>query len=234
MDSADPAVAVRRAERLLATTLPGGRVAAPDGTEVAFTGGGAPDGEPGLLTGIDHVSLTAPFDDVDETALFYRGVLGLDPGPEAELAAPFGLVRSLSAADPDRRVRIAHSVATLRRGDWAPAVPDPQHVAFSTDDAIATAAAMRAGGVPLLDIPGNYYADLDARLGPSRLAELRANRVLYDRDERGELLHFATAILGGRVFFEVVQRVGGYAGYGAVNAPVRMAAHRHRPRRGRV
>ncbi|GAB2806803.1 hypothetical protein JOD27_006948 [Lentzea nigeriaca] len=29
-----------------------------------------------------------------------------------------------------------------------------------------------------------------------------------------------------RVFFEVVQRVGGYRGFGVVNAPVRMAAHR--------
>ena len=28
------------------------------------------------------------------------------------------------------------------------------------------------------------------------------------------------------MFFEVVQRIGGYAGYGEVNAPVRMAAHR--------
>jgi len=27
------------------------------------------------------------------------------------------------------------------------------------------------------------------------------------------------------VFFEVVQRIGGYDGYGTVNAPVRMAAH---------
>ena len=50
--------------------------------------------------------------------------------------------------------------------------------------------------------------------------------MLYDRDEHGEYLHFYTHILGGRVFFEIVQRVGGYAGYGAVNSPVRMAAHR--------
>jgi 4-hydroxyphenylpyruvate dioxygenase len=28
------------------------------------------------------------------------------------------------------------------------------------------------------------------------------------------------------VFFEVVQRISGYDGYGEVNAPVRMAAHR--------
>lgn len=28
----------------------------------------------------------------------------------------------------------------------------------------------------------------------------------------------------GRVFFELVERVGGYDGYGARNAPVRLAA----------
>ncbi len=226
VDSADPAVARQRATRLLATARPDGTVAAPDGTAIAFTEGRVA-GEPGLLTGIDHVSLAAPYDDVDRTALFYHGVLGLEPGPEVEFAAPFGLVRGLFASDSRGLVRIAHNVSTLRRGEWAPAVPDPQHIAFTTADAIATAHAMRARGLPLLEIPDNYYDDLDARLAPPRLAELRAASVLYDRDARGgELLHFATRILGGRVFFEVVQRIGGYAGYGVVNAPVRMAAHR--------
>jgi 4-hydroxyphenylpyruvate dioxygenase len=35
--------------------------------------------------------------------------------------------------------------------------------------------------------------------------------------------HTATV---GRVFFEIVQRTDGYAGYGAANAPVRLAAQR--------
>jgi 4-hydroxyphenylpyruvate dioxygenase len=232
--SADPAVSVRRAERLLATALPGHAVAAPDGTAVDFGTGLAgfdlagSDPGAGFVTGTDHVSLTAPYDVVDETALFYRGVLDLEPAPEVEFAAPFGLVRSLSASDPGGRVRVAHNVATLRRGEWAPGVPDPQHVAFTTADAVAAAREMRAAGAPLLDIPGNYYDDLDARLAPPQvlLAALRENSVLYDRDEHGEFLHFYTALVGGRVFFEVVQRVGGYTGYGAVNSPVRMAAHR--------
>jgi 4-hydroxyphenylpyruvate dioxygenase len=30
----------------------------------------------------------------------------------------------------------------------------------------------------------------------------------------------------GRVFFEIVQRTGGYRGYGAANAPDRLAAQR--------
>lgn len=226
--SEDPERSRRRADGLLAT--PAGRgVAAPDGTTVIFAADCADfehsDGtDAGLLTGVDHISLTAPFDDVDQTALFYRSVLGLTAEPETEFAAPFGLIRSLSASDG--RVRIAHNVAMLRRGEWAPAVRDPQHIAFTTPDALAAAHAMRARGARLLDIGDNYYDDLDARLAPARLAELRECSVLYDRDEHGEYLHFYTHILGGRVFFEIVQRVDGYRGYGAVNSPVRMAAHR--------
>src|SRR4029079_16688552 len=83
-------------------------------------------------------------------------------------------------------------------------------------------------------IPDNYYDDLDARLAPppAQLATMRELGVLLDRDGHGEFLHFYTEVLGGRVFFEVVQRVGGYEGYGEVNAPIRMAAHRRLRLRG--
>ena len=90
---------------------------------------------------------------------------------------------------------------------------------------------MRELGAPVLTIPENYYDDLDARLAPppELLAALREHSILYDHDEDGEYLHFYTEMLGSRVFFEVVQRVGGYGGYGAASsAPVRMAAHRQR------
>ena len=224
--STSPDDSRRRAESLLAQPLSGGAVAAPDGTALAFEADFPAVVKEGLLTGIDHVSLTAPFDDVDQTALFYRAVLGLRAEPEAEFAAPFGLVRSRSAVDAGGTVRVAHNVAMLRRGDWAPAVPDPQHIAFTTPDALAAARAMRAAGAKLLEIGDNYYDDLDARLAPPRLDDLRAESILYDRDDDGEYLHFYTHILGGRVFFEIVQRIGGYTGYGAVNSPVRMAAHR--------
>ena len=90
----------------------------------------------------------------------------------------------------------------------------PQLVAFATDDAIACAKIMRERGAPILEMPGNYYDDLDARLSlPAGFVDsLRENSILYDRDEHGEFLHFFTEMLGSRVFFEVVQRVGGYDG----------------------
>ena len=247
----DPPAAAARATALLAPVLPRDRgpaeadlsaVAAPDGTAVFFCRTGAEDGwltdfpaAPAAaappdtgVTHVDHVALTQPFDNFDEAVLFYRSVLGLHTQHVSEVAAPFGLVRNRTVADPGRTVRLGLSVSVLRRGEWGPGVAEPQHVAFACPDALAAARAARAAGAPLLPIPDNYYDDLDARLAPppERLAAMRELGVLLDRDEHGEFLHFYTEVLGGRVFFEVVQRVGGYAGYGEVNAPVRMAAHR--------
>jgi sugar phosphate isomerase/epimerase/4-hydroxyphenylpyruvate dioxygenase-like putative hemolysin len=229
-------------------------IAAPDGTSVFLVNSEAwlrdfapvPDGggpaRPGLadgrtpaaggvlIAGTDHVSLTDSVDDFDETTLFYRAVLGLGAGETSEVAAPFGPIRSRAASDPEQRVRITLNTAPMRRGDWAPVIPNPQQIAFATNDAIASARAMRALGATLLTIPGNYYADLDARLAlpPGLLAALREHSILYDRDEHGAYLHFYTEMLGHRVFFAVVQRIDAYADYGPVSAPVRMAAHRER------
>ncbi|RSM74116.1 hypothetical protein DMB66_01375 [Actinoplanes sp. ATCC 53533] len=259
VESNDPAGSAQRAGRLLAPVLPRVRqpeeadlssVAAPDGTAVFFcrTGAdanswladfdatGASSRTDGLVTGTDHISLTESVDDFDQVAIFYRSVLGLESGPTTELTAPFGLIRSRSATDSGHTFRITLNTAPLRRGSWAPATPSPQHVAFASDDVIASALAMRELGAPVLKIASNYYDDLDARLAPppELLAALREHSILYDHDEDGEYLHFYTEMLGSRLFFEVVQRVDGYAGYGAAgSAPVRMAAHRQR-RLGRL
>ena len=251
VDSSDPAQSMQRAARLLAPKLPRPRrpdekdlssVAMPDGTALFFCESnrthdwlddfaptGTSAGPDPLLVEIDHVSITESIDDFDQSTLFFRSVLGLVPGQSTEITAPFGLIRSWSASDPGDRVRITLSTTRLRRGDWAPGVSSPQLVAFSTDDAIACAKVMRERGVQILEMPGNYYDDLDARLAlPSDLIDsLRAHSILYDRDEEGEYLHFFTEMLGSRLFFEVVQRIDGYRGFGAAQSiPLRMVAHR--------
>ena len=248
IETADPTAAAGRATALLAPPLPQHHgpaeadllgVSAPDDTAVFFchtaTEGVSwladflpTDAEPGTgsVTHVDHVALTQPYDNFDEAALFYRSLLGLLTQHASEIAAPFGLVRNRAVSDRGLTVRVCLSVSALRRGDWAPGVADPQHIAFACDDVLALARRARAAGAPLLDIPDNYYDDLDARLAPADIDELRELGVLYDRDAEGEFRHFYTHVLGGRVFFEAVQRSGGYAGYGEVNGPVRMAAHR--------
>lgn len=251
VESTDPTASMRRADRLLAPKLARprgpdetdlGSVAAPDGIALFFCDStlesswlddfrptGTPAGPSPLLGQIDHVSITESIDDFDQSALFFRTVLGLVPGESTEVTAPFGLIRNWSATDPSGHVRIALSTTPLRRGDWAPGVSSPQLVAFATDDAIACARIMREHGAPILEMPGNYYDDLDARLSlPSGFVDsLRESSILYDRGERGEFLHFFTEMLGSRVFFEVVQRVDGYDAFGDLHSvPLRMAAHR--------
>jgi 4-hydroxyphenylpyruvate dioxygenase len=248
LESVDPARSAARAVALRAPIRPRRRgpaetdlaaVAAPDGTEVFFcrTDAGAgwltdfdrvPAVDGGLIDRVDHIAMGQPSDQFDEAALFYRAVLGMDPEPPSEIAAPFGLVRDRTVTAGG--VRLVLTASLLRRGDWAPAVPDPQCIALATPDALAAALAARAAGAPLLEIPDNYYDDLDARLDldPALLADLRELGVMYDRAADGEYRHFATELLGGRVFLQVVQRSPGYGGHGAADAPVRMAAHRRR------
>jgi 4-hydroxyphenylpyruvate dioxygenase len=200
--------------------------AGPDWEADFGAGPEAPPAGPGLLTGIDHVALPVPFDRFDEEALFLRAVLGLAPADSLELADPYGLVRSRAFTDPGGAVRIA---LNMPPGGSSLGV---QHIAFACDDIFAAARAVRDAAGRTLPIPGNYYDDLLARwdLDEDLVASMRELGVLYDRDGDsdgdGEFLHFYTETIGRRVFFEVVQRIRGYRGFGATNAPARMAAQR--------
>ncbi|BCL26415.1 bifunctional sugar phosphate isomerase/epimerase/4-hydroxyphenylpyruvate dioxygenase family protein [Streptomyces aurantiacus] len=254
LESPDPAGAARRAESLLAPVLPRRRapedvpldaVAAPDGTELFFCATGRPGlpswtsdfepvGHPAPATGgvrrIDHLALTQPWHQFDEAALFHRSVLGLGAQESVDVADPYGLLRSRAVTNADGSVRIALGVGP------APSADDggrAQHIALATDDLVTAARRFRAAGGRLLTIPANYYDDLAARyeFADGELETLRGLGILYDRDAGGAFRHCYTETVG-RVFFELVQRDEGYRGYGAGNAPVRLAAqHVRRPGR---
>ena len=100
-----------------------------------------------------------------------------------------------------------------------------QHVAFSTGDIVAAAERLDACGVAMLAIPANYYDDLAARfdLPEHRLATFARHGILYDRDADGEYLQIYTRAFADRFFFEIVARRT-YRGFGAANAPIRLAA----------
>ncbi|MFJ4241298.1 bifunctional sugar phosphate isomerase/epimerase/4-hydroxyphenylpyruvate dioxygenase family protein [Streptomyces iakyrus] len=244
LESPDPAAAARRAEALLAPVLPRRRapedapldaVAAPDGTELFFCAGdrperpgwradfedtGRPPGQAGIR-GIDHLALTQPWHHFDEAALFHRGVLGLHAQGSVDVADPYGLLRSRAVTNADGSVRIALTVGAAPTDDTVHA----QHIALATDDVVAAARRFRAAGGSPLPVPANYYDDLAARFAfaDGELETYRDLGILYDRDAHGVFRHCYTRTVG-RVFFELVQRDGGYRGYGAANAPVRLAA----------
>jgi 4-hydroxyphenylpyruvate dioxygenase len=158
-------------------------------------------------------------------------VLGLEPTPGVVLHDPYGLIRSRAMESSDKAVRYPLNVSdaddtAAGRSLARFAGAGVHHIAIAVEDALAAARALRARAAPILPVPANYYDDVAARfdLDPVLLAELRANDVFYDRDADGEYLHLYTAPFDGRFFFEAVERRGGYAQYGAANAPVRLAA----------
>jgi 4-hydroxyphenylpyruvate dioxygenase len=217
-------------------------VAAPDGISVFFVSterGGldwrrdfdvlpwTDDAGGASITGLDHISVTAPFDRYDESVLFYRSVLGLRTDEVAEYPGPYGLVRShLLRAPRPSGFGVALDGPLLRRGKWTPGVQTPQHIAFTTDDLVSTLGRLPANA-PILRIPPNYYVDLQARLHLSDafVDELQRLDILYDRSADGEYLHAYTTVIGSQVYFEIIERRGGYRGRPLADAPVRMAAH---------
>lgn len=217
-------------------------VEAPDGTEIFFAQP-ASNGRPAwtaefqdpdvadnaLVGAIDHVNLAQPWQHFDEAVLFYRGVLALAAEQSQDVPAPGGLVRSQSMRTPDGAVRLALNLAPGHADDESPIYP--QHIAFASNDVRALARRAAERGLRFLVIPENYYEDLNARyqLAPEFLDDLRQLNLLYDEDASGSFLHFYTEAVG-RVFLEVVERRDGYDGYGAPNAPTRLAAQ-HRRRR---
>ena len=63
--------------------------------------------------------------------------------------------------------------------------------------------------------------DIDGGL----VERMRKQGILYDRTAGGgEFLHVYGETFADRFFFEIIQRVGHYQGYGALNAPARMAS----------
>jgi len=188
------------------------------------------------LRRIDHVCLNLPADTLDTWVLFFKATFGFDAEPSVLLPDPYGLVRSRAVRSRDGSVRIVLNASADRHTAVVESLSTYRgsglnHVAFATDDIFAAVAGLRERGVPLLHIPRNYYDDLEARydLDPAQLAQMRESGILYDRDNAGgEFFHVYTEQFADRFFLEVVERRGTYDGYGAVNAPVRLAAHAQR------
>ncbi|MDP2522714.1 TIM barrel protein [Neptunomonas phycophila] len=180
------------------------------------------------LKRIDHVGQTVSNTDFLSAAFFYKSLFDFDIEASTDLPDIYGLVVSRVAVSSDNRVRIPINMTEARNASAQRFLQHSkgsgvQQIAFSCEDIFA--AAEHVGATHLLPIPENYYRDLDARfaLDAGLLDQMKANHVLYDRNEDGEFFHFYTQTVHG-VFFEVVQRIDDYNRYGEANAFIRLAS----------
>jgi 4-hydroxyphenylpyruvate dioxygenase len=186
-------------------------------------------GDAGLTT-IDHVSQSMRYEEMLSWLLFYTSLLDVTKTPQLDITDPGGIVQSQVIQAPDGALRIAFNASQSQQTLSSRFLSDyfgsgVQHIAFGSRDIVAMVRMMCANGVAMLPIPENYYDDLEARtdLSAEQITALRDNGILYDKDESGEYLQAYTQSFQDLFFFEIVERRG-YKGFGAVNAPIRLAA----------
>ena len=182
------------------------------------------------LTVIDHISQSMHYEEMLSWVLFYTSLFDVSKTPQLDVVDPGGIVRSQVIQTADGALRIALNASQSQQTLSSRFLSHyfgsgVQHIALATDDIVSTVRKLKDNGVAMLPMPENYYDDLEARtdLSPERLQVLRSNGILYDRDEGGEYLQAYTTSFGGLFFFEIVERRG-YKGFGAINAPIRLAA----------
>jgi 4-hydroxyphenylpyruvate dioxygenase len=192
-----------------------------------------PEGHPKrLFQAVDHVVGNVELGRMDEWVAFYNKVMGFVNMAEFigdDIATDYSALMSKVVANGNHRVKFPLNEPAIAKKksqideflefyDGAGA----QHIALATNDILRTVDIMRANGVEFLNTPDSYYDDpeLRARIGKVRvpIEELKARKILVDRDEDGYLLQIFTKPMGDRptVFYEFIERHGSL-GFGKGN-----------------
>jgi 4-hydroxyphenylpyruvate dioxygenase len=198
---------------------------------------------------VDHIVGNVDLGHMDEWVKFYQRVMGFTNMAEFigdDIATDYSALMSKVVANGTRKVKFPlNEPAVARKKSQIDEYlefyggPGAQHIALATGDIIASVDAMRAAGVDFLETPDAYYDDtLRERIGDVRvpIEELRARRILVDRDEDGYLLQIFTKPVQDRptVFYELIERHGSM-GFGKGNFKALFEAiEREQERRGNL
>ncbi|WP_304452769.1 4-hydroxyphenylpyruvate dioxygenase [Nocardiopsis sp. YSL2] len=179
---------------------------------------GGEKGSTGLLE-VDHFAVCLEAGQLEPTVRFYIDALGFedifaehivvgDQAMNSKVVQSISGEVTLTLIEPDQRREPGQIDGFLKNHAGA----GVQHIAFSTDDIVATVGALRGRGTEFLPTPETYYTQLSQRLELSRhsVDELRRLDLLVDEDHDGQLFQiFARSTHPKRTFFfEVIERLG--------------------------
>ncbi|HET9897757.1 MAG TPA: 4-hydroxyphenylpyruvate dioxygenase [Streptosporangiaceae bacterium] len=201
-----------------------------------------------FFTAVDHCVGNVELGLMDEWVDFYHKVMGFTNMKEFvgdDIATEYSALMSKVVADGSGKVKFPiNEPATGPRKSQIDEYlefyggPGVQHIALETDDIVSAVERMRAAGVAFLSTPDSYYDALGQWVGDTRVhvEQLRALRILADRDEDGYLLQIFTKPVQDRptVFFELIERHGSQ-GFGKGNFKALFEAiEREQERRGNL
>jgi len=179
---------------------------------------------------IDHMSLSQSYPDFLSTLLSFRSLFNLEMSPAFDIFDPQGLIQSQVISNDDMSFQLAFNASDAQSTTSAKFIERAkgsgvQHIALLTDDIFACAESLAAFENETVEIPQNYYPDLQSRFGiePSVCDRMARYNILYDEDDAGAFYQLYTKPIDGKFYFEIVQREG-YRGLGAANAWLRATA----------
>ncbi|WP_299644508.1 4-hydroxyphenylpyruvate dioxygenase [uncultured Chloroflexus sp.] len=182
------------------------------------------------IAAIDHIVGNVELGAMNRWVKYYRDVLGFNQlvhFDDYDISTEYSALMSKVMQNGTGRIKFPiNEPAEGRRKSQIEEFleyyggPGVQHIALATGDICATVDALRAAGIPFIQVPDAYYDDLEQRVGTidESRQELQARGILVDRDEEGYLLQIFSQPLQDRptLFIEIIQRKGS-RGFGKGN-----------------
>lgn len=166
----------------------------------------------GFLT-IDHLTNNVEKGTLTQWADFYKSVFGFTEVRHFDIRGEKTGLYSFALRSPDGSFCIPINEGTEAKSQIEEYLreysgPGIQHIAFLSDDLLASLRGMEGGDVRFLDIDDDYYAEVFQRVEGVREdhAEIARRQVLVDGDDEGYLLQIFTRNLLGPIFIELIQR----------------------------
>ena len=183
---------------------------------------------------IDHIAQTLHHDEMPSSLLSYSTLFDCKKSPVIDIIDPDGIIKSQVIENETKTFRMTMNGAENSKTNAGQFLEKNkrsgiQHIALSSNNLIAMVNELKKKGQNFLKVSDNYYDDIEARFGLdfNFCNELKELNILYDEDENGSFLQVYTNLINNTFFFEIVQRINNYQGYGANNALFRIAAQKN-------
>jgi len=178
------------------------------------------DADCGFFTSMDHVVLNVARGDLKQAVAWYERVLGFQPQQCFEIQTAYSALCSRVLRHPSGGVQLpinepASSNSQIQEFLDLNCGSGVQHIALETTDLLGTIAHLRQKGLPLIQVPATYYAQLRQRAGltltPVIVQQLEEQQILADWQDKAEsavlLQTFTQPIFDEPTFFfELIQR----------------------------
>ncbi len=162
---------------------------------------------------IDHLTNNVVKGTMQQWSDFYKNIFGFTEVRYFDIRGVKTGLKSYALRSPDGSFCIPINEGSEEKSQIEDYLrkyhgPGVQHLAFITNDLLASLDQLEGAGIETLDIDDEYYATVFDRVPnvTEDHARIKAHRVLVDGDDEGYLLQIFTREIVGPIFIEMIQR----------------------------